>query len=450
MSGNCECKHALRQNFDTRTRVVCAPVVTHFARAQSKTAAAAAVAAPRITAYVTCAIAAGGVTTPAADNTKPLLCGPIPCATVFQARFQQKRSLELSIAVRSKLQLKAGANLLMTLAFLGRTQRPRATLSAIRNVFSSLSFSAAGSDVLPSFQYRVKLRKNETQKNTLLSESRLAAIAIRAIGAKLKIEIESSVSCGMGYKRQLETEIKCRCKLKPKLGTLFNVGTSLNSSFGVSQGTPQAMRARPVMRSAISTVLPKLRADYAIELCLACVATVHAPLIGPGGNLTVITAKKKARVIALPHPDNKKFLPGGAPFPKKYVWRLVTTPEDLPACACEFIHIGFYDIRNGKWGFNQERPVALMVPDTELVFRKIFRPPEPVLFPQMNENGEHRVVMVKNLMYDINPPATFVRLEALGDGVVDRRVINTELVRMVFVYEGCGGSFFLINADCDG
>jgi hypothetical protein len=192
--------------------------------------------------------------------------------------------------------------------------------------------------------------------------------------------------------------------------------------------------------------------------CLAMRVTVLPHMASKGGELTRITKNKnKLRIVQTVHPASKQQNPDGSYPPKKYIWRFTVVPQNDPPCACEFVHIGLYHLQDGKWGVNQERPVMLLVPDSSLTAGSIlncgnlFPPPTPKLYPQFDENGEYRVVMVKNLLYDIYPPATFVRTEYEGPQMnpVDREVILTEIAHIVFVYEGCGGSFFLINAECD-
>jgi hypothetical protein len=126
------------------------------------------------------------------------------------------------------------------------------------------------------------------------------------------------------------------------------------------------------------------------------------------------------------------------------------------SCGCEFIHIGIYDLRCGPWPVNTEREVRLLIAD--IVYQDtnpaggevdLIAIETPVLYPQYNEDGTYRVVKVLNKMYDIHPPSVFTRTEPVYDNYEDRTFINTEIPRLVFVYEGCGESFFLINAECD-
>lgn len=188
--------------------------------------------------------------------------------------------------------------------------------------------------------------------------------------------------------------------------------------------------------------------DHTAKLSVTSRFVLDAPLTGPGGTLTRITKKKKLRLLRAEHPDSE-------PENKKYIWRFPVTRGGL-SCGCEFIHIGMYDLRCGPWRVGQEREVRLLIADilytdinpaageVELVAGDA-----PVLYPQYLADGSYRVVKVMNLMYDIYPPNTFVRSEPVGDEFVDRTFINTEIPRLVFVYEGCGESFFLINAECD-
>jgi hypothetical protein len=193
----------------------------------------------------------------------------------------------------------------------------------------------------------------------------------------------------------------------------------------------QPFKALPRMRStggAWWTLRARKDMDIAAELCVC--PRIVATLTGPGGVVSTVTKKRKIRLVRSEHPDSE-------PDNKKYIWRIPVVEESL-SCACEFIHIGMYTLRAGPWRVNEEREVVLLIVDSS-----------GGVYPQTKENGEYRVVKVMNKMYDIYPPNTFQRWEPKGAEYELRKFINTDTVNYVFVWEGCGDGFFLINASCD-
>lgn len=207
-----------------------------------------------------------------------------------------------------------------------------------------------------------------------------------------------------------------------------------------TQETTLPLRTAPRILATTSTpFIWQLYAndEHATTLSLKAQTRIVAPLMGPGGVLTRITRKKKLRLLP-------KRAPGTLPEEKKYIWRFPVVKKGM-SCGCCFIHVGVYDLRCGPWKTGQEREVLLLVAD--IIHGDIWE--TPVLYPQYLEDGNYRVVKVKNLMYDIEPPMTFVRSEPVGQNIEDRTFIFTDTARLVFVFEGCGESFFLINAECE-
>lgn len=385
-----------------------------------------------------------------ADVTQdPVVTRVMPVSMVAQSTcrppLQRQRNAEANLVLGGSFFRRPSVTLRTVFTFHCRPVVPENSPLVTRNVFSALHINQTG-NILPTFQYRISKKPVVSDAASLLNLQ-----VERTAGLKSELmPCEATIFGPVAFRHEMRTEIKAKSKVTPRPSLIFNTVFTFKQGSGIGRRQTLPIRSRPVMRSGVVSLQPRLSVDYALKPCLWARARVMAPLTGPGGNLTVITGKKRLRVIPTVHPDSKGFDQYGEPKRKKYFWRLVATPEGLPACACEFIHIGYYDIRNGVWGFNEDRPVVLMVPDTELVFRKFGFPPEPVLFPQFNENGDARVVMVRNLMYDINSPRAFVRTEFVGwpPSAVEKLVIQPEFVRMVVVHEGCGGSFFLINAEC--
>lgn len=287
-------------------------------------------------------------------------------------------------------------------------------------------------------------------------------------GLKKPLSIGFSGSFAPVRVKELKCEIKVAATFVPRFRNVsLEAVVFWSPLFGWWQQPTEPLRARPIMTQVASRtsrlilsqkheLFKKRLQEWGYDRICAK-TTVKAPLTGPPGLLTKITKAQKARLEMVPHPDNNKplsldeFLGGMRSRPKKYMPRLVVTPKNDPPCACEFMHVGLYNVRDGVWGFNQERPVLLMLPYSELFPAGLFKLPVPNVWPQFNECGEYRVVMVKNLMYDLYPPVAFVRGELEGrqqPRVVNRTVIDTEVSRLVIVRESCGNSFFLVNAEC--
>jgi hypothetical protein len=192
----------------------------------------------------------------------------------------------------------------------------------------------------------------------------------------------------------------------------------------------QPITARPVMRVGSSeawwTIRPSIAGQAEVKMCVC--PRVIASLPGPSGQVSLITKKEKIRVIREEYGDKNN---------KKYIWRIPVVGEG-ESCACEFIHLAMYTLRDGPWRVGQEREVVLLLVGGD-----------GAVYPQTTKNGEYRVVKVMNRMYDIYPPNTFWRGEPTPQGPVMRQFINTDTVNYLYVWEGCGDGFFLINASCD-
>jgi hypothetical protein len=349
-----------------------------------------------------------------------------------------------------------------------------------------------GGDILPAFQYQAKLEKKPKAppRKQSMDVVRNAKTEIKVVGglapnltyfldakAELKTETTTAARANVG---NMSAIIKFTPLLgdapamplrsnRPTMAQRDNVARVLPVKF--RRVTPwQAPRQkwrspndlfmsqvhRPNHCYKENNKRPPCCDPLRFKFC--CIATVLPRATSEAGELTRITKKQnKLRIVQAVHPDSKKQNLDGSFPPKRYIWRFTVHPENNPPCACEFIHIGIYHFRDSVWKFNESKPVLLMVssPDfqsaAELPCFFPVKLPVPKLYPQYTENGEYRVVMVKNLMYDIYPPHTFVRTEYEGASMtpVERVVILNEISHVVFVYEGCGGSFFLINAECD-
>lgn len=208
-------------------------------------------------------------------------------------------------------------------------------------------------------------------------------------------------------------------KSKPRTFTLI-----------VAEPSVQPIKARPIMRTGAPkdawwTIRPTVKGEPEVKMCIC--PRVVASLPGPRGTVSQITKKEKIRVIREEYGDKDD---------KKYIWRIPVVDEGK-SCACEFIHLGMYTVRDRPWLVGQEREVILLLVGGD-----------GVVYPQTTINGEYRVVKVMNRMYDIYPPNTFWRAEPQGDETVMRQFINTDTVNYLYVWEGCGDGFFLINASC--
>lgn len=198
----------------------------------------------------------------------------------------------------------------------------------------------------------------------------------------------------------------------------------------VADPSVQPIKARPVMRAgspkdAWWTIRPTVKGTPEVKMCIC--PRVVASLPGPGGTVSQITKKEKIRVIREEYGDKND---------KKYIWRIPVVGEG-ESCACEFIHLGMYTTFDKPWRVGQEREVILLLVGGD-----------GVVYPQTTINGEYRIVKVMNRMYDIYPPTTFWRAEPQGDETVMRQFIYTDAINYLYVWEGCGDGFFLINASC--
>jgi len=446
MSGNCECIHALRYVFQTRPQTTCRPRVALSPRKDIAAVVRSRNVKATIAHSARAAAVARSILTPAGTTTRGLVPDPMVAESALLPPLQRKRNAEANLVSGGALLLRPAASLRAVITLHSRPIVPEPAALVTRNVFSELHVNPAG-HILPTFQYSIR-----KQPVIAGSEQQVDIELIRTVGCRVDtLPCESTIAGPMHFQREMRVEIKAESKVTPRASTVFNFTFAFKQGSGIGRAQTLPIRTRPVMRSGVASLRPQLSVDYALKPCLYARTRILAPLTGPGGNLTVITNKKRLRVIPAIHPDSKGLDAYGNPKPKKYFWRLVATPERMPACPCEFIHVGYYDIREGVWAVNQERPVVLMVPDTELVPRKFGFPPEPEIYPQFNEHGDPRVVMVKNLIYPIHPPRAQVRSYYKGDPpkLEEKVVIDTEFIRIVIVHEGCGGAFFLINVECE-
>lgn len=348
-----------------------------------------------------------------------------------------------------------------------------------------------GGDILPAFHYQAKIKEKPKPQPRKQSMDLLR-------GAKSEIKLESGLAPNLAYFLDAATELKVETIILPR-ADVGNMSALIKFAPLLGNSPTMPLRSnRPVMaqRDGVARLLPIkprrivpwfapvqrwkspnelfMQQEHHPHSCykeeekrppccdplrfkLCCITTITARPTSEAGELTRITKKKdKLRLVQALHPDSKKQNEDGSFPPKKYVWRLTVHPENDPPCACEFVHIGLYHFRDSVWKFNESKPVLLLVNSPNFqtkTFNECFfvELPAPRFYPQFDESGEYRVVMVKNLMYDIYPPSTFVRTEFEGNppSPVEREVILNELSHLVFVYEGCGNNFFLINAECD-
>ena len=444
MSGNCECIHALRYVFQTRPRTTCRPRVALSPRIIVAAVSPARNVKATIAHSARAAAVAHSIVTPAGTTTRGLLPNPIVAESALLPPLQRKRNAEANLVSRGALLLRPAASLRALITFHSLPSVPEPVALVTRNSFFDLHINPSG-HILPTFQYSIR-----KQPSLAGSAQQVDIELIRTIGCRVDtLPCAATIAGPMHFQREMRVEIKAESKVTPRASTVFNFSFAFRQGSGIGRAQTLPLRTRPVMRSGVASLRPRLSVDYALKPCLYARTRILAPLTGPGGNLTVITNKKRLRVIAAIHPDSKGLDAYGNPKPTVYFWRFVATPDRMPACPCEFIHIGYYDIRDGVWAVNQERPVVLMVPDDKLV--STFDGPQPALFPQFNEYGNPRVVMVKNLLYPINPPRAQVRTYLKGNppSYEEKLVIDTEFVRLAIVHEGCGGAFFLINVECE-
>jgi hypothetical protein len=348
-----------------------------------------------------------------------------------------------------------------------------------------------GGDILPAFQYQVKIKEKPKPPPRKQSIDLIR-------GAKADIEVVAALAPNLTYFLDAEAELKVETTIAPR-ANVGNMSALLKFAPLLGNAPTLPLRSsRPTLaqREGVARLFPVTRnvfnpwraprqkwrspnelfmqQEHSTHSCykenekrppccdplrfkLCCISTVIARATSEAGELTRINKNQdKLRLVQALHPDSKKQNEDGSFPPKKYVWRLTVHPENDPPCACEFIHIGLYHFRDSVWKFNESKPVLLLVNSADFqtsTFNDCFliKLPFARFYPQFDARGEYRVVMVKNLMYDIYPPSTFVRTEYQGrpPEPVEREVILNELSHLVFVYEGCGNNFFLINAECD-
>lgn len=488
MSGECLCVHALR-------RAITNQVLVRVSARVSKKISAAAIGSSRAvgavhrqvfaSAQLTCA-----TTLSASAGLLKSISGQMYGATAIALAGTRtkgvKSILTVDTSVTATMRARAAAQFTFLTIPPGNVHRG----SISRPLVTALTVTPAG-NIIPAFQYRMKIAATpkpppRTQRISVHkpAESELKMITVMTpkltyfLDAKAELKMETVVEA-VSY----DGAMSITFTFSPTLGNRPTMPMRDNRPvLEARDGANRLMPVKPTRRNRWTAPRPKWRSPNELHISqthklhncykvdnvrpaccnpkrfkLCCITTVIPRATSVAGELTRITKNKKLRLVQALHPDSKKQNPDGSFPPKKYVWRLTVHPENGPPCACEFIHLGLYNFRDSVWKFNESRPILLLVNSADYQSGNVnpcisFDPlPIPGIYPQFNEKGEYRVVMVKNLMYDIYPSATFVRTEYEGypPSPVDREVILNEISHLVFVYEACGNGFFLINAECD-
>jgi hypothetical protein len=259
--------------------------------------------------------------------------------------------------------------------------------------------------------------------------------AIRTVGIAASLKCTSGPYGTIAHYRELKIALKAESTVTANL----NVSMRLDIFESVTPLTLGLSFACTTIQPDYGTyVVGTLKSHIPLELTIKVNTGVQATLTGPGGILTRIgpSKKRKLRWRVDEHPDSTS-------TNKKYIRRLVVS--DRNGCGCEFIHLGIYDLRSGIWEVGTERQVMLVLPQMSALGP--YSPPD--IYPQYTADGNYRVVEVMNKMYDLYPPTSFVDIEIRGIKRIESPKSITEVPRFVFVYEGCSGSFFLINAECE-
>ena len=489
MAGECLCVHALRRDVTNRVRV---QVSASVARALTATIASDGLftASASVHAVAVSSLVCASTARVATDLVRPMT-PIISWYSSVQSAADKICGIDLTFGALFDTTANAAKNNAVQITFFANPLFPPVTAARTAVLPQTQLALVPGGNIRPAFQYKIKLQEH------IKSPPRQTTMDV-VRGAKTDIEITAGAAANLAYARNAEAELKTETTIRARADVL-NMSAIIRFSplmglapklpmrdnrpvFAQKDSVGRLLPVRPVTRNKWLAPRPKwrspndlfMRQEHRPNHCykkedkrppccdplrfkFCCISTVMAPLTSPAGELTQISKKKdKLRIVQALHPDSKKQNEDGSFPPKKYIWRFAVHPANDPPCACEFIHLGLYLLRDSVWKFNESKPVLLLVNSAEFqskVFNSCFfvELPVPRFYPQFDERGEYRVVMVKNLMYDIYPPSTFVRTEFEGTppSPVEREVILNEVSHFVFVHEGCGNNFFLINAECD-
>lgn len=201
--------------------------------------------------------------------------------------------------------------------------------------------------------------------------------------------------------------------LKPYVSDL-RVGVQFETEIGLPAETAAFtfFPFYPYWRYYYRPVYTRLRHRHRAAACLCARTRLTATLTSAGGLLTEIGSKKnkRLRIQIIKYPDFDENNP-------RYALRLVASENDEP-CSCRDMYIGIYTSSDRRWTVGQERPVTML----SVTYGQ---------FPAYDAESNFKVVMVKNLMYDIDIQAP------------------SEIPRYVLFTGGCGDSYFLVNAECE-
>jgi hypothetical protein len=312
--------------------------------------------------------------------------------------------------------------------FFVKSSIPPVTADITRGISANLTISPSG-NLNPTVQYAASLALSD-------SPPPVTQPAILTVGIKAEIKCTAGPYGVIAFYHESKAQIKAKSTVRASL----NVSLRLDIFEAIGDMTLGLSMPCTALNEDYGTyVTGTLVSDIPLKLTMRANAGVHAILTGPPGGLTQIgrANKRKLRWRATEHPDSTE-------EHKKYAWRL-TVADKYVGCGCQFIHAGFYDLRKGIWRVNTEAPVMLLMPEENRL--SPWFPPD--IYPQYTEEGNYRIVNVMNKMYDIYPPVSFVEYEIVGKRYVESPKSATEFPRFVFVFEGCGNSFFLINAECE-
>lgn len=428
MSGDCFCVHALRCSINSRAAVLTKAAQAHTPKPAPIRSVTGVLSSATVRHSASAAFSASGYLTAAFNINRPLRATFLTQPSGGISDPVITRGIAASLGITVAVAGTASTTFAISLSLHPFTDVPNSAARVSRGMACALLVKPSA-NVIPAFQY---LMQPETK--TFLPPKKQTADKVT--GLKVDIKITPTLGGFIGFAREAEVKIKAVAKTLTPNGVSSTFRAAITSEATMeSPARTQRFTARPRMAWSLQRHRVTASVSNSIKLALHARTNIDAALLGPGGKLTQITKKKKLRVDAKVHPES-------TPEHKRYFWSLTVTDED--SCGCEFIRVGMYDLRDGIWKTGEERDVLLLMPDV------VYGPfgPETVIYPQYQEDGNYRVVTVKNMMHDIYPPDTFIRSEPVLGEYVDRQFIATEFPQLVFVHEGCGGSFFLISAEC--
>jgi hypothetical protein len=309
----------------------------------------------------------------------------------------------------------------------GKTNLPRIRSRMERQPSMRLKGGFSG-NITPLFQYVMSLEPGTRPPDTPFPATRV-------------LELKAHIMCAAGpvgvvaHTRDSKLLLEAKSTVKANLNVsmrldIFEAKNPTVLGISLACTTIEPLYGAYVVGTLIS--------DIPLKLNIRAHAKVGAILTGPGGILTKIGPQSKRKLRW--RIDEYKT---DTPPTKKYIRRLVVS--DRNGCGCQFVHLGIYDLRSGIWEVGTERQVMLVLPQMSALGPHY--PPD--IYPQYTEDGNYRVVTVMNKMYDLYPPTSFVATEIRGRKQIASPKSITELPRFIFVYEGCNGSFFMINAECE-